>query len=188
MIEIVKSDVKKISLEHLVNHIDEHEKKQLLCEAGQEWYKLLAYLSKTFINKVIIDIGTRRGCSAVALSYNSRNEVVSYDVENWHPQCTQPNVKFKLENLLETDMEICDNSPLIVIDVDPHDGDKERIFLDKLRKRDYNGIVVLDDIGQDWPRLHEFWNSIPETKYDLTDVGHASGTGIVDFGRIVKIV
>ena len=40
---------------------------------GKEHYKLLSYLSTLFNNSIIIDIGTHRGSSALALSYNSTN-------------------------------------------------------------------------------------------------------------------
>ena len=47
---------------------------------GKEPYSLYAYLSTTFDNGTILDIGTLYGSSAVALSYNTTNKVISYDV------------------------------------------------------------------------------------------------------------
>ena len=47
---------------------------------GKEPYALYAYLSTTFDNGTILDIGTLYGSSAVALSYNTTNKVISYDV------------------------------------------------------------------------------------------------------------
>ena len=56
-------------------------------EFGKNWflevkehYKLLAYLSSFFNNETIVDIGTYRGLSALALSYNSSNKIITYDI------------------------------------------------------------------------------------------------------------
>ncbi len=59
-------------------------------------------------------------------------------------------------------------------------------FLNVLRQNDWKGLLVLDDIHYN-DEMKRFWESIPVAKYDLTDVGHASGTGIVDFGGQLNI-
>lgn len=51
-------------------------------KSGKEHYRMLAYLSTLFDNEVILDIGTFQGGSALALSYNKNNTVVSVDVEH----------------------------------------------------------------------------------------------------------
>ena len=48
--------------------------------AGQSEYRLYAWLSSQFENTTILDVGTRTGGSALALSYNDKNQVISYDL------------------------------------------------------------------------------------------------------------
>lgn len=49
----------------------------------EEHYQLLAYLSTRFDNKTLFDIGTLKGYSALALSYNPSNRVISYDIADF---------------------------------------------------------------------------------------------------------
>ena len=64
-----------------------------------------------------------------------------------------------------------------MFDVDPHDGIIEREFLNWLDANNYKGIVFFDDIHLN-PAMQAIWDSINKEKYDLTDLGHYSGSGI----------
>jgi hypothetical protein len=44
----------------------------------------------------------------------------------------------------------------------------------------WNGLLLLDDINFNEP-MNQFWNNISEEKYDITKIGHWSGTGLVNF-------
>src|SRR5579862_1830524 len=69
---------------------------------GQQHYRLLAYLSTLHNNSTIIDIGTHRGSSALALSYNSNNKVISFDICDKvdNPKIkNRSNIEFRLTNL-----------------------------------------------------------------------------------------
>ena len=46
------------------------------------YYAILSQLSTYFNNSVIVDLGTLRGDSAVALAYNKSNKVYTYDIEH----------------------------------------------------------------------------------------------------------
>ena len=76
-IEINKEDVKALDVSHLrdlsLNSND-------WLPAGQSEYRFYAYMSTWFNNTTILDIGTRTGGSALALSYNPTNKVRSYDL------------------------------------------------------------------------------------------------------------
>lgn len=154
-------------------------------DSGKEHYKLLAYLSHVIDEPYYVDIGTYYGFSAVALSANEKSNVTTYDVCDWVPDeetntvKTKKNVSCKIMNCIN-DIEFIMKTNLVVLDIDPHDGDEETRILDALRKNGYKGIVVLDDImlNED---MKAFWNAIPEKKYDVTKLGHWSGTGIVVF-------
>ena len=47
---------------------------------------------------------------------------------------------------------------------------------------------MLDDIKLN-TGMYDFWNNIEEEKYDLSDIGHETGTGLVNLSdEEVKII
>lgn len=165
--------------------------------SGKQHYRFLSYLSSLFQNAVIFDIGTHRGFSALSLSYNKTNTIHSFDItdvlhekiRNIYNQNNERNVHFHIENLL--DPEIFQKwkdqilvSPFIFFDIEPHNGILEWQFLELLKSIDYKGFVVFDDIWYFQGMRNEFWHKIEDKyKYDLTEFGHWSGTGIVTFNH-----
>ena len=62
----------------------------------------------------------------------------------------------------------------------PEDVDQWFLFL---KENNYRGFVICDDIWYFNEMRNNFWYKIEdEFKYDLTDLGHWSGTGVVFFG------
>ena len=88
-----------------------------LGKEGQEHYKLLAYFSTLFENQVLLDIGTYKGCSALALSYNQKNKVKSFDLGNFRGINSKPNnVEFILDDFTDDKYkELVLKSPLILL-------------------------------------------------------------------------
>lgn len=174
------------------NQYQHNSRKHLHDGAGKEPYKLYAFLSLQFDGIEIVDIGSRLGNSALALSYNDKNHVFSYDINHaYYRQCNdvikRENITFDTKNMLDGEVtrELI-RYPLIHIDVDPHCGGKERHLLSVLENQYYQGIVLMDDIGNGWDGMIKLWNEIDLPKYDLTKYGHASGTGLVDFsGQLI---
>ena len=154
---------------------------------GIEHYKFLAYMSTLFNGRDIIDIGTHRGASALALSYNSENNVYSFDIERKYTLPKVSNVHYSLENLWELpnrykwEQKIL-GSAFIFLDIDPHDGVLEFEFYEWLKQNNYKGFVICDDIWYFKAMRDNFWYKIDsEHKLDVTELGHWSGTGIVRF-------
>lgn len=156
---------------------------------GKEHYRLLSYLSTQFENANILDIGTARGHSALALAFNKTNTVHSFDITNHllNPLVQSlPNVRYYLENLWEDAtiakyIDLIKSSPLIFMDVDPHEGRMELAFYQFLKNIGYQGILICDDIHH-FEGMRRFWAQIPmEEKYDISRYGHWSGTGLVRF-------
>lgn len=180
-IEINKEDVKALDVSHLrdlsLNSND-------WLPAGQSEYRFYAYMSTWFNNTTILDIGTRTGGSALALSYNPTNKVRSYDlVEQGASQgIKKDNIKWNIGDFMEDEDIDWDNVSIVMIDVDPHDGSQERVMMDWLREKGWKGILMHDDIGPGWPDIQLMWDEIPEEKFDVTEIAHMSGTGIVNFG------
>lgn len=154
-------------------------------ELDRHALKLYAYISELFDDSIILDVGTKFGNSALALSYNDSNIIISYDIIEWptHTGLKKDNIKLKIQDFMKDNTIDYEKVPIILIDVDPHDGTQEPGMLEYLEKIGWSGILLLDDISwNDFPEMKKFWESINYEKYDLTDIGHFSGTGLVNFG------
>jgi hypothetical protein len=136
---------------------------------SREDFKLLAYFSSIFENQTFIAVGTIPRETILALSHNTTNTVIPY-------LTTDPEI-FNEQNKLEIL-----NSALIYVDIHPHQGNDEYTIYSILRDWGYKGIILFDDIWYFKEMRDNCWYQIPdEYKYDATDYGHWSGTGIVSF-------
>lgn len=172
MIEYTREQLNDIDLSKFNPFLHESVKGNFHQGAGSEHYRLLTEISKG--KKLVYDIGTYRGASAVALS--NADKVVTYDIES-HLVCELPkNVTAKIGDCLAKDLLKAD---LILLDTF-HNGDFEWDFYDYLTANNYKGLLMLDDIYLNLPMIN-FWNGIKREKQDLTPIGHYSGTGIVYF-------
>lgn len=156
----------------------------LYMPAGREHYRLLAYISSLFNNNLLIDVGTFQGFSALAMGYNKSNRVLSYDIARTKEvdliienKALAQNIEFRMNGISE-DAGIL-RSPFIILDVD-HGGRFEVAFINMLIGNKWHGLMLMDDI-RIVPILTAIWNRMPLEKYDLTDKGHWSGTGLVVF-------
>lgn len=162
----------------------------LLEEPGKEHYQLLSYLSTLFNHQNIFDIGTNQGHSAYALAYNENNNVLTFDIVNHVSnqrimECG--NIKFNLCDLFNVETRqtwatTLLESPLIFLDVDPHNGKMEMEMYQFLLANNYQGLLICDDIWYFKEMRDNFWYQVPiQYKYDLTLYGHWSGTGAITF-------
>jgi hypothetical protein len=146
----------------------------------KEHYRLIAYLSTLFNDAVIFDIGTNLGYSAIALSYNPSNHVISYDIHDCREigdAASLTNIEFNVGNVLKDDRLV--KADLIMLDTN-HDGGFENEAYRYFQRIGFKGLLFLDDIHLN-PPMEAFWAQITEPKEDITDLGHWSGSGIVDF-------
>ena len=148
---------------------------------GTSEYKLYAWISHQFQDTTILDVGTRFGNSALSLSNNPSNKVISYNiVEEGASAIKKENITWKLMDFRNDPDLNLDEVSLIMIDVDPHDGKQEPEMLEWLKEKGWSGKILFDDIHHAGTK--GFWRTLPEeTKQDLTEVGHMTGTGIIDF-------
>ena len=154
-------------------------------EAGQTEYKLYSHLAKQVGGIFILDIGTLFGGSALSLSNDPRKVVISYDlmkIETHEPGALEKDdVILRVANFLEDDIEY-DLCELIVIDVDPHDGLQEPPMVQHIIDHGFEGLIILDDIHLS-SEMEQMWNNFEHEKYDATEIGHFSGTGILNIGQ-----
>lgn len=162
---------------------------------GKEHYKLLSYFSTLFTGATIIDIGTHRGSSALALSYNTANTVYTFDIMDKVVNTKireKENIVFSMDNLFDAAGQekwtaTILSAPFIFLDVDPHNGTMEMEFYTFLKKIGYTGFVICDDIWYFKEMRDAFWYKIPyEERYDLSHIGHWSGTGIFTFTKEIS--
>jgi hypothetical protein len=84
--------------------------------------------------------------------------------------------------------ELILSSEFIFLDVDPHNGIMEYNFYLFLKENNYKGFVICDDIWYFKDMRNNFWYKIEdEYKYDISNLGHWSGTGIFTFNSNIKI-
>lgn len=189
-IKIVKEDVKKIDMTPIEHYVLRDGAN--FSEAGVEAYKFYAYLSTLLNDSIIIEVGSRFGRSGLALAYNENNTIISFDIlEQGASEIKRPNLLFKIGNFMNSAID-WSSVDVIMIDVDPHDGIKEREFVQYLYDQKWEGLLILDDILPNWPKnvpgadpvaMNQWWNQITEEKYDMSEIGHFSGTGIVNIGK-----
>lgn len=162
-----------------LDHLRQSQHRSWFTDLDREHYQLLAWVSRELSDTTLVDIGTFRGLSALALSANPANHVISYDIENFLDLSNPPsNIEFKIGDFFQDTRVL--KSPFIMFDVDPHDGIIERKTLAWLANNDYQGVVFFDDINLN-DAMRSVWQSITQEKHDLTAHGHWSGTGAVFF-------
>jgi hypothetical protein len=159
-----------------------------LNNSGIQEYRLYSYLSTFFNDTIILDIGTSHGRSAIALSHNETNKVISYDVFNHiqndkHKIYSKRNVEFRIKNVLDDlTQEFVSKCKIIMIDIDHYETIENQI-IDKLNECGFSGIILLDDIHHPQPDMYEamqkLWKGINLPKFDITSYGHWSGTGLI---------
>lgn len=180
---INETELHSIDLSEIASYIIEDQfRGYFLDNPGKEHYKLLAHFSTRYQNTTLLDIGTYKGCSSLAMSYNLNNQVKSFDI---HPNLRRlngnpKNIEYIIGDI--TDSQFVDtllSSPFILLDTD-HDGPFEYKFYEHLKSIKWNGTLMLDDISLNNP-MRDFWSEIVEEKYDLSHYGHHSGTGLVIF-------
>jgi hypothetical protein len=149
--------------------------------SSKEHYRLLTHISNSFNDETFIDVGTLKGCSALALSTNEKNKVYSFNLSSQLELNSLPeNVEFIIDNVLNGKYDnILLSSKFILLDTF-HDGSFEQEFLNYLKSIGYSGYLLLDDIHLNI-EMEKFWGSISRKKDDLTHIGHSTGTGVVYF-------
>jgi hypothetical protein len=177
MFDIKKlQEINLLDLSLLIENLE--SRRYFLLDPGQEHYKLLAHISTLYTNTILYDIGTYRGCSAIALSYNKQNHIKSFDIDNFRSiRSTPSNIEWFIGDFLLESFDSISKAPFIFLDID-HTGVTEQRILNFLKSNNWHGYLMLDDIYLN-NEMRQFWASINEEKYDLTNIGHFSGTGLV---------
>ena len=160
-----------------------------------EHYKLLAGFIKTLQPKLVVEIGTATGLSALCMKrfLPKGARLVTFDVVPWHkvPRTVLTSKDFESGLLTQFVEDLGDpyvvrkhtamlqDATLIFIDA-THDGVLEAKLLATLQAIPFRqkAYAILDDIRV-WTML-KMWREVRLPKLDLTSFGHWSGTGLVE--------
>jgi len=191
VIRITKQAVDSCTLESAQEYITWNPvyREFLLKNAGEEHYKLLSFLAKqvaqTKQSCVISDIGTLYGCSALAFALAHPSvQVTTYDISNVVPNAQNIKTISSVSNITrkymsaQIDIASIAKSDIILLDIDPHEGEEEAKIVKSLKEHGFKGLLIIDDINLN-DKMKACWNDIKLPKYDVTKVGHWTGTGII---------
>ncbi|MGE5610550.1 MAG: methyltransferase [Bacillota bacterium] len=161
-----------------------------------EHYMLLAALMLTLRPRLVIEIGTFTGLSALTLKkyLPPTSRLVTFDLLRWH---TLPDTVFVPDDFADQRLTQCigdlsdpavfeqhrsllEAADFFFIDA-PKDNRFEYQLMDHLRTVQFHQppILLFDDTRL-WSMLR-FWRLLPYPKLDLTSFGSWSGTGLVDW-------
>ena len=161
-----------------------------------EHYRLLAALVAELAPNKVVEIGTDRGLSALAMlgALPPGASLTTVDVKRWDDvegtflrdsdfaagRLEQIVPDFGSRQAVEKHADLFRSAELIFID-GPKDGIFERRLLSDFESLGVrkNTLLVFDDIRL-WNML-SIWRGIPHPKIDLTSLGHYTGTGLVDW-------
>lgn len=184
---ISAADVAKFKLESVALSTISIDVNEFYQPPGQQHYRLLGHLAKLINNSTIIDIGTHRGSSALALSTNPTNTIHSFDIIPKVEPHGIPNLHLHIADLWDPSVRLLWkdtilSAALIVLDIDPHSGVPEYEFYTWLKASGYQGMILCDDIWYFKEMRDNFWYKIPSIeKLDISCLGHWSGTGLIAF-------
>jgi predicted O-methyltransferase YrrM len=193
LMKLDTATVASASFDHLRPYARDNE--EFYGAPGREHYRLLAHLAAQSDHRTLIDIGSHRGASALALSSNPTNRVLSFDVvDNVRPIVRRrSNVQFVRADLFDGETrgrwerELLE-SAVLFIDVDPHEGTREYALVQWLLSKNYQGLILLDDIWHFRAMRNECWYRLPsDLKVDLTTIGHWSGTGAISLSEQLEV-
>ena len=151
----------------------------------EDQYRFYVWLSKQINNSLIIDLGTRKGTSAVAFANNRTNQVWTYDIRTYDFQGAwedRDNLHYVVADVLSLPPSTYDDAAILHLDL-LHDGETERQWLDKVDQSNFSGLLIMDDVNYGkFPGLMQLWNSLKRRKLLLPPgISHFSGTGLVPF-------
>lgn len=179
ILEISNQELDDLDTSYINNYQLTSNRSYFHGKSGEEHYRLLMLLSSFYDNKILFDVGTNICMSSIALQNNcNKNKIKSFDIERI---LTSNPIIDNVEYIIGDSTKDIDftNTPFIFLDT-YHDGVYEKIMYDHIKNTKWRGILMLDDIHLNGSMV-EYWNSFTEEKYDITNIGHWSGTGIVIF-------
>lgn len=186
------SEARSVDLSGVASRSNAEYRRYVECWPG-EHYKFLAGLVQTLRPKMVVEVGTFRGHSALSLLAASPDvQVTTFDVVAWTKQegsvlraddFTDGRLKQVVGDLSQAAVQMAQADVLAEADLIFLDGPKDGLFeqafvadlLPRLTER--RRIVGFDDIRM--LSMVDLWRTLPYAKIDATSVGHWAGTGLM---------
>jgi len=153
-------------------------------------YPFYAYYSTLVDNTTVLEIGTSQGGSAIMMTHNPSNKIISYDVVNFRSESFNPidkDIEFRIGNFMDDEIDY-DQIDLITIDA-AHNGTEEIEMVEHLQQNWKGGLLFLDDINLS--QMRGFWEGIDRDRhevFDISDIAHGHhGSGLVNFNRYFNL-
>ncbi len=161
-----------------------------------EHYRFLAGLVHELQPHTVVEVGTYRGLSSLALAHRlpPGGRVITFDIAPWREVGGQTLCDADLEGgrivpiradltdpeVFEQHRDSLEQASLLFIDA-AKDGSMEQRLLDRMESLRCRGplVVVFDDIRM-WNMLG-IWHRIARPKFDAGSLGHWTGTGMVEW-------
>jgi predicted O-methyltransferase YrrM len=163
-----------------------------------EHYFLLAALVLKLQPKIVIEIGTDKGLSSLAMKkyLPAGGKVVTYDIKAWkevpdHVLRDDDFADGRLEQRLvdlsdpiqiRGQRDLLESADFFFIDA-PKDNVFEYRLMEQFKLLNFkrNPILLFDDTKL--TSMLPFWEQLPHPKLDISSFGHWSGTGLVEWKR-----
>jgi len=193
ILELISKAIPNIPLVEFDNLKDRFDKKSFgwINTWPGEHYKLLTQLINLCNPDLILEIGTFRGASCLAMKQAAQSfgKVITYDIVPWDKirgthlrkedfddKLEQRIIDFSNINQIKTQKDLFERANFIFIDM-AKDGVSEKLVCDFLDSLNHNKpYIIFDDIR--FNNMLKFWRNIKQHKMDITSIGHWSGTGI----------
>jgi predicted O-methyltransferase YrrM len=164
-----------------------------------EHYRLLAALVLKMQPQVVIEIGTDKGLSSLAMKkyLPAGGKIVTYDIKRWKEveghvlldsdfadgQLEQRLVDLSDPVQIPQQRELLESTDFFFIDA-PKDNVFEYRLMDQFKLLNFkrNPILLFDDTRL--TSMLPFWQKLPYPKLDISSFGHWSGTGLVEWKRL----
>lgn len=173
--------------------LEERNAPALVQQWPGEHYKLIVALMEEVKPKLVVEIGTYTGLSALAF-LRSPGRLVTFDVVPWKrfPGTYLREQDFAAGRFEQIVADLGDPSAadryaallreadLVFVDAAKDGVLERRILANFERVKLRPGTLVLFDDIRVWNML-DIWRGIAHPKIDLTSLGHYSGTGLVDW-------
>jgi len=185
------SDYANTELPNLAEYCRKPEQNQWFSAPFGEHYKLINSLCKSLSLRKVVEVGSFTGMSALIWMLNNVS-LTSIDIVPWSEfddtvlsdaLIQDASFSQKILNLMDVDsfnemIPVFLSSDLIFLD-GPKDGIFEQQVVPKLINLLSGGSawLLLDDIHL--RAMQPCWDAITNEKYDLSLIGHSSGTGLV---------
>tara|TARA_B100002019_G_scaffold213907_1_gene186509 strand:+ start:386 stop:997 length:612 start_codon:yes stop_codon:yes gene_type:complete len=151
-------------------------------------YPFYSYFSTLVDDTTILEIGTSLGGSAVMMSYNEKNNIISYDiVAKIRDNIDRSNIEFRIGNFMNDEIDY-DQIDLMTLDASHTGRDEVQIFK-YIEENWKGGLLYLDDVHNNSDGdMIAFWNGIDRERHeviDISDIAHGQrlGSGLVNFNR-----